>query len=129
MYYNYGLNPSFESFLKFILVIDVTVFAGTSMGILVGCVFSDFSAANAISGAALNIPVLFNGFYTNLTTFPLYIKWMTYISIFRYSVEALAYNEFEANENNIPFGWNVFLGYNLGFWKCLLYLVIMSLVL
>ncbi len=66
LYYPLGLDPAFGSFLFYVFTVIILGFTGASWGIFIGCVFWDFTAANAITGAVLNIPVLFNGFYANI---------------------------------------------------------------
>lgn len=78
---------------------------GTSFGFFVGCVFSDYGSASAVTGIVVNLPMMFNGVFANINAFPGYLRWISYISIFRYAEEALAYNEFDQAPPINPPNW------------------------
>ena len=72
----------------------------------------------------INLPMMFNGVFANLNSFPVYLKWISFISIFRYAIETLIYNEYEGKPS--PFGpvsWESLYGYTIGKWESMLLLI------
>jgi len=69
--------------------------------------------------------MLFAGFFANTGTYLGWLDWVTYISPMRYTFEGLVSNQYEGVEE----GPNPleFLGFNLGFWNCIIYNLLLSL--
>jgi ABC-type polysaccharide/polyol phosphate export permease len=118
-YYAMGMDSDISKFIFFTLVLVVSNFLGTSFGFFVGTVFDNFSAAQAVTGLVINLPMMFNGVFANLNSFPSYLKWISYISVFRYQIECLAYNEFEGKTPSPfdPVPWEDMYGYTIGKWE------------
>ena len=64
----------------------------------------------------------------NLNQIPDCVKWIQYISPVRYAAEAYIRNEFD---NNDKYDYNPIydLGFNLGFERCLLHLLVLGVIL
>lgn len=58
--------------------------------------FKDYQSASAVTGIVVNLPMMFNGVFANINAFPGYLRWISFVSMFRYATEALAYNEFDS---------------------------------
>ncbi|KAJ9597850.1 hypothetical protein L9F63_011292, partial [Diploptera punctata] len=65
----------------------------TQFGYLISCISSSLSMALAI-GPPIIIPfLLFGGFFLNNSSVPPYLKWLSYLSWFKYGNEALLINQ------------------------------------
>ena len=76
----------------------------------------------------MTLPIVFNGIVANLHDLPVYLRWITYLSVYRYECEALLYNEFQdkVDKGTVPYNPMDKFEYNLGKWNCIyLMLVIM----
>ncbi|XP_044261652.1 protein white isoform X2 [Tribolium madens] len=99
-YFMIGLNSQgFRFYIAcgiMILVANVAI----SFGYLISCVSRSVSMALSI-GPPLVIPfLLFGGFFLNVSSIPVYFKWLSYLSWFRYGNGALMINQWE-NVTNI----------------------------
>ena len=65
--------------------------------------------------------MLFSGFYANRNNLPVWIGWLEYLSPFKYSLEALMYNEHDGS-HMVPSPITM-LGFELGKWKCIYILI------
>ena len=71
---------------------------------------------------------LFGGLLVNLKTLPIWIGWMQYLSPIRYALESLTRNEFSGRSYGIEDVNPVdYLGYNVGTWRCLVFLGCLAL--
>lgn len=77
------------------LVILFTQMAGTSMGLLLGSIFSNIEVANALAGIIMFPFIYFSGFYRDIDELPPVIDLLTYISPNRYAYFAAIKNEYE----------------------------------
>lgn len=94
-YWMTGLNDSKASnFFTFFLVLFVLALTGNSVGLLAGCAFPEQKATPGIMPMILMPLMLFSGFFSNRSKYPVYIGWLEYISPLKYSFEALVTNEF-----------------------------------
>lgn len=92
-YYLVGLNPNVWRFLVTNIVVVLVANVAVSFGYLISCVSSSISVALAI-GPPLIIPfLLFGGFFLNNSSVPSYLKWLSYLSWFKYGNEALLVNQ------------------------------------
>lgn len=97
IYFTTGMTTDWDKFFIFTFILLLDTFFGISIGFFFGCFFENSSKAT--TGALLiMLPFLiFNGFIVNLNTVPKWIRWISYLSPMRYSVEALFRNEVEGN--------------------------------
>ena len=65
---------------------------GSSIGLLTGSFFKDVRKASAMAPAFLLPLMIFSGLYNQLNSIPVWIRWMQYISPFRYGLHALLLN-------------------------------------
>ena len=93
-YWTTGLDHSPEQFLIFMLVLCMGTGCGTSMGFFIGCLFDSLSAALTLTNLFTILPIIFNGMVRSFDDLPIYLRWISYISVYRYECESLIYNEF-----------------------------------
>ncbi|GFG38120.1 hypothetical protein Cfor_07570, partial [Coptotermes formosanus] len=92
-YYLVGLNPSILRFFVTNVIVVLVANVAVSFGYLISCVSTSISMALAI-GPPLIIPfLLFGGFFLNNSSVPGYLKWLSYLSWFKYGNEALLINQ------------------------------------
>ena len=129
VYFALGFNNSIDHFGFFLLVLMCAVSCGASMGFFLGCVFQTLQAAVQLNQLVVVLPIIFNGIIANLHDLPVYLRWITYLSVYRYECEALIYNEFEdkVEMGIVPFSPMEKYDYNLGKWMCI-YLMLAIMV-
>ncbi|CAH1101630.1 unnamed protein product [Psylliodes chrysocephalus] len=94
-YYLIGLNSNVYRFLITCGIVTLVANASLSYGYLVSCVSSNTSVALTI-GAPMIIPfLLFGGYFMNINSIPIYFRWLSYLSWFKYGNEALMINQWE----------------------------------
>lgn len=123
IYYGIGLTDSASQFFYFYLVCLLIAMASSSVGYFVSSIFSVSEDAVNIAPVIVMPMVLFGGYFSNSSNYPVWISWLQWLSPVRYGHEALCLNEFENRvygENDIDLV--EFLGYDLGIWRCLLIL-------
>nr|CAD7410475.1 unnamed protein product [Timema cristinae] len=97
-YYIIGLNPGPERFWMAVFILTLVANVSTSFGYFISCVSSNVDMALTI-GPAIIIPfMLFGGFFLNNSSVPIYFKWFSYLSWFKYANEALLINQWEGVE-------------------------------
>lgn len=104
--------------------INITL-CSTATGILVGCIFNDLETALNVAPLVFFPMMLFSGFYVNSESVRDWVKWIEYISAFRYSLESLVYNEYESSKYN-PNPINTY-NFKFGYWSANLYLFLLGL--
>jgi len=125
-YYTAGFNDStFSHFLEFTLMIINMTLCATSFGILIGCIFNELEVALNVAPLIFFPFMLFSGFYVNSESISVWVKWIEYISPFRYGLEAGIYTEFE----NTAFSPNPIstLDFTFGYWLSMLYLFVIGI--
>lgn len=95
VYWIIGFRNSFANFLVFILILQATSLAGFSLGLFCACIFPSLQQALAFSILILLPSLIVAGLYLNVATIPVWIAWIRYISVPRYSFSALVTNQFD----------------------------------
>lgn len=127
-YFGLGLEREFETFLWFLTILIIIVLCAGSFGLVIGTAFTNPVAAVQMGPLWLSPLILLSGVLSNLDNISVVIAWMQYISPIRYGAEALLRNEFDGNKR-YPFNPVEALNYNIGFYECLLYIIIIAIVL
>lgn len=76
---------------------------------------------------------LFGGFIANTNSMSKWISWMQWLSPIRYANEALSHTQFDNVEvgrfqPNVPAAFMTYEGFTLGYWNCILALILWMLV-
>ena len=98
VYYGTGLTIDLERILIFTLTMVLLVFSTSALGFFIGSAFTKDVVATAIGPFVAMPIVLFSGFFFNLETTYVWLRWIQYISPIRYAMEILIRNEFDGNE-------------------------------
>ena len=94
VYWLVGLNSAASSFFLFIFALVLTSLVAGSMGIMLGCLFPNAEVAVSLAPVVIIPFMLFAGFYVSLSSIPVWLSWIQYISIFKWALQALIVNEF-----------------------------------
>jgi ABC-type multidrug transport system permease subunit len=62
---------------------------GNSIGIMSGSLFKDAKKATALTPAFILPMMMLSGLYNKLGSIPIFIRWLQYLSPFRYGIHAL----------------------------------------
>lgn len=88
-----GLRPGLIHFFVAMALVTLVANVSTSFGYLISCASSSTSMALSV-GPPVTIPfLLFGGFFLNSGSVPVYFKWLSYFSWFRYANEGLLINQ------------------------------------
>ncbi|XP_012282136.1 protein white [Orussus abietinus] len=93
-----GLYPAVDHFFIATGIVALVANVSTSFGYLISCASTSVSMALSV-GPPIIIPfLLFGGFFLNTASVPIYFKWFSYLSWFRYGNEALLINQWSQVE-------------------------------
>ncbi|XP_030386461.1 protein white [Scaptodrosophila lebanonensis] len=88
-----GLRAGVMHFFNCLALVTLVANVSTSFGYLISCASSSTSMALSV-GPPVIIPfLLFGGFFLNSGSVPIYLKWLSYLSWFRYANEGLLINQ------------------------------------
>lgn len=144
VYYGSGLTITLDRILIASLTMVLLVFFTSALGFLIGTAVTNESVAQTVAPLILIPSILFAGFFFNLDSTYVWLRWLQYLSPIRYAMEVLIRNEFDNNDRydprpNFAFAvaanMNEFvspadqLGYKLGIPVCLLLLGVLGVVM
>ena len=90
IYFAIGLNDDpISKFFFFTLVTVMSSFAGVSLGLLCGCLFSDINVAVGTAPMMVIPFMLFSGYLINFEAIPISLIVFEHISVFKYNFPAL----------------------------------------
>lgn len=92
-YFMIGLRVGADYFFFFLLNLFMTTLAAAALGILLSASVRIFAVANLLIALCYVFMMLFSGLLVNLSTMAEWLRWIRYLSIFRYSLNALYINE------------------------------------
>ena len=97
-YFMLGMQLELGRFLVFVLTLELCAVCGASAMMFVGSVSADENVGNVLASILLLMFMLFDGFYVNKETVPVWLRWIEKMSFMGYMVENLALNEFTGLE-------------------------------
>lgn len=98
-YYMVGLRKEAEHFFLAALIVIIVANVAVSYGYMISCLAKNYQTALVLS-TPLTFPLLlFGGFYMKPGTIPPYLDWLSYLSWFKYSFEALTINQWSEYGN------------------------------
>jgi len=89
VYFVLGLEPEPANFFEFFFAILNLVLFSSSLGYILGQIFTSPFAANVVSSQIMMPLNILGGFYTNLALVPVWFVWLQYVSPARYCLEAI----------------------------------------
>ncbi|XP_072028289.1 broad substrate specificity ATP-binding cassette transporter ABCG2-like [Amphiura filiformis] len=102
-YYMIGLRPEPEHF--FIYTLNLVLSTWTSCGIffLIGASVSKFANAELFIAITFVLQMLFVGFLINIESLPVWLAWLEYLNLARYSYKILSINELKGTVFCYPY--------------------------
>lgn len=92
VYYSVGLFPPVENFLIFLLTLILAYNASSGYSLIISASFSDKQLAVTLTPVLIIPFMLFAGFFVAASQIKWYLKEFEYLSIFKYSYQALMHN-------------------------------------
>ncbi|KAG0727612.1 Protein white [Chionoecetes opilio] len=92
-YYMIGLRPEPEHFFLTSLIIILVANTAVSYGYMISCIAKNYQTALVLSHASHLPAAALRRFYMKPGTIPPYLDWLSYLSWFKYSFEALTINQ------------------------------------
>jgi ATP-binding cassette subfamily G (WHITE) protein 2 len=68
---------------------------GNSVGFFTGSLFQDAKKASGLAPMFLLPLMMFSGLYNKLSSIPIWVSWIQYISPFRYGLHMILVNQYE----------------------------------
>ncbi|KAL6756149.1 ABC-2 type transporter-domain-containing protein [Haematococcus lacustris] len=94
MYWMIGYQNTSDHFWWFALIIILVDLSGTSLGILIACIFDNIKMALTVQPLVLMPLTVFSGFFINSQSLGWWFRWISFVSPMKYAFIALAKNEF-----------------------------------
>ena len=116
IYYVVKFNPEVERFFVLGGCIVCICLLGNMWGIFLGAAIPNPKLALQFAPLVFVPFLLFSGYTTNTENIGVYLKWLEYISPFRYAFEWAVWNEFDGTDFN-PNPIDT-LNFKLGIWNC-----------
>ncbi|XP_064633854.1 broad substrate specificity ATP-binding cassette transporter ABCG2-like [Lineus longissimus] len=98
VYFMVGLDVSAAKFFIFLLNLVVTTLAACSFAFFFSSSFSVVAVGNSMIALSYVFMMVFSGLLINLATIAEWLRWIKYLSIFRYSLASLSINEMKDME-------------------------------
>lgn len=95
VYYPLGLNPKPEYFFFFMLDLILAYNASSGYSLIISTSISDKQLAVTLTPVLIIPFMLFAGFFVAASNIPWFLKEFEFLSLFKYSYQALIYNEFD----------------------------------
>jgi len=92
-YFMIGLRSTAIHFLIFLLVLGLTSIAASSLCLFISSSVNLYEVANLCVALMYVLMMLFGGFLVRLSDIPSPLRWLRYLSIFKYGLTALEINE------------------------------------
>ena len=97
-YWLIGLNSIFVRFLYFMLMVIAVEILFSIIVKIAGFIFPSFLIANIVVPPIIFISTFFSGFAVSYDRAPVYLRWIYWVSPFRYLLEGLSINQFYDTE-------------------------------
>lgn len=98
-YWMIGLSTSAIQVFTATVVCFIVEQSASAFGLMLGSITPSYPVASSIAGPIVTILSLTGGLYANVGSLPLYIRWVQYISWFRFGFESLMINQWNEVDN------------------------------
>lgn len=93
VYFMVGFEEDFAKWCIFTLNLVLTSLTAASVGFLYSAMFSVFAIANLLTALTFVFMMVFSGLLVNVNDIAEWLRWIKWISVFRYSLNTLSINE------------------------------------
>ncbi|ERN16276.1 ABC transporter G family member 23 [Amborella trichopoda] len=104
VYWLVGLNPSFQAFAFFVMVIWGIVLMANSLVLFLSAISPDFITGNSLICLVLGVFFLFSGYFISKENIPKYWIFMYYLSLYKYPLDLLLINEYGGKDRCLELG-------------------------
>ncbi len=94
VYWIVGLNPDPTAFFTFCGITVTVSLAAVSIGFCIGSKASTVAAASAMGPPIMILQLMLAGFYINISSIPVWLRWLHNLSIIQWAFGAFMVNEF-----------------------------------
>eukprot|EP00118_Oscarella_pearsei_P017736 m.178411 g.178411 ORF g.178411 m.178411 type:complete len:412 (+) comp39173_c0_seq32:997-2232(+) len=94
-YWMMGFRADAGRFFYYTAIVLLTAIAGNGVAYAVGAGIRVFALGTLLCALAYTIMMVFGGLFLNLSSIPVWLRWLKWLSVFRYALESLSYNEFD----------------------------------
>ncbi|XP_074648861.1 broad substrate specificity ATP-binding cassette transporter ABCG2-like isoform X2 [Tubulanus polymorphus] len=98
VYFMVGLDVDVVKFFTFVLTLILTTLAACGIAFTMSSTFDIVGIANLFISLTYVFMMVFSGLLVNLETISVWLRWLRYISLFRYGIAALSVNELKDME-------------------------------
>ncbi|XP_071808121.1 broad substrate specificity ATP-binding cassette transporter ABCG2-like isoform X2 [Asterias amurensis] len=92
-YWMIGLKADVAAFFIYCLTLILTTVTACALSFAISSSVSIMAVATLFVAVAYIFMMIFSGLLLNISTLPVWLQWLQYISIFRYSLNSLSVNE------------------------------------
>ncbi|KAL7750097.1 hypothetical protein RI367_004612 [Sorochytrium milnesiophthora] len=92
-YFMIGFQPVLVNYLRYIVILVLFSVVTALFCLAMAVYIRDVSLGNLMSSIVMLFAMLLGGILINASKIPVYLRWIQYLSFFRYSTEALTVNE------------------------------------
>jgi len=92
-YFMIGLQIDVAKFFIFFLTLFLTTLCGTAVCFTISASVRVFAIANLFCILVFIMMMIFGGLLVNIASLPVWLRWVQYLSVFRYSLNMLTINE------------------------------------
>ncbi|XP_071829124.1 broad substrate specificity ATP-binding cassette transporter ABCG2-like isoform X2 [Apostichopus japonicus] len=97
-YWMIGLKADAGAFFIYTLTLLLTTYTATALAFAISSTVSIAGIATLLIAMCYVLMMIFSGLLVNIASLPSWLRWLQYLSIFRYSQNALAINELKGME-------------------------------
>jgi hypothetical protein len=99
VYFMIGLNPSPPAFAFFAAVVWLVLLTANSFVAFFGALVPDYIVGNSVISGFMGAFFLFSGYFISQHDMPAYWRFMHYVSLFKYPLDALLINEYATSSS------------------------------
>ncbi|KAI6650416.1 ATP-binding cassette sub-family G member 2-like isoform X3 [Oopsacas minuta] len=93
LYFMMGFQVVWYKYCIFLLCLFTTTISASGFPFVYGALVNDFAVANLLTALTFVMMMIFGGLLVNISTLPIWLQWIQYLSIFRLSISTLSINE------------------------------------
>eukprot|EP00475_Leptophrys_vorax_P015691 TRINITY_DN21992_c0_g1_i1.p1 TRINITY_DN21992_c0_g1~~TRINITY_DN21992_c0_g1_i1.p1 ORF type:complete len:674 (-),score=211.74 TRINITY_DN21992_c0_g1_i1:46-2067(-) len=94
-YFLVGFQADSVRFVRYLVTLMILVLAGQGLGLLVAAIAPSAEVALSFMPIIMMPLVIFSGLFIDINSIPVWLRWISYISPFRYVFRNVLTNEFE----------------------------------
>jgi ATP-binding cassette subfamily G (WHITE) protein 2 len=95
VYFMIGFQVDVAKFFFFLLTLVLTSSTAAAIGFALSALVGLTAVANLLIALIFVLAMVFGGFLINLGSIPVWLSWLQYLSLFKFSIAALSVNEME----------------------------------